>query len=47
MASIDSATQQNAAMVEESTAGAMSLAEEAQHLRQAIAQFNTGTVMRI
>lgn len=43
MVGIDSATQQNAAMVEESTAGAMSLAEEAQHLRQAIAQFNTGS----
>ena len=38
---IDSATQQNAAMVEESSAGAMSLSEEAQHLRRAIAQFNT------
>ena len=44
MAGIDSATQQNAAMVEESTAGAMSLAEEAQHLRQAIAQFKTSAV---
>jgi methyl-accepting chemotaxis protein len=42
MTGLDSATQQNVAMVEESTASAMSLAEEAQHLRSAIAQFNTG-----
>ena len=43
MAGLDQATQQNAAMVEESAAGGMSLAEEAQHLRSAIAQFNTGS----
>ncbi len=43
MNDIDRTTQRNAAMVEESSAGAMCLAEEAQHLRQAIAQFETGT----
>ena len=39
MQSIDRSTQQNAAMVEESAAGALSLAEEAQRLRAAIAEF--------
>jgi methyl-accepting chemotaxis protein len=39
MVGIDQATQQNAAMVEESAAGAMSLAEETQHLRSAVSVF--------
>jgi methyl-accepting chemotaxis protein len=39
MAGIDQATQQNAAMVEESAAGAMSLSDETRHLREAIAVF--------
>ena len=39
MQGIDRSTQQNAAMVEESAAGALSLAEEAQRLRAAIAEF--------
>jgi methyl-accepting chemotaxis protein len=39
MGSIDQATQQNAAMVEESAAGAWSLAQETQHLRSALAVF--------
>jgi methyl-accepting chemotaxis protein len=39
MVGIDQATQQNAAMVEESAAGAMSLSDETQHLRQALAVF--------
>lgn len=39
MGSIDQATQQNAAMVEESAAGAWSLAQETQHLRIALAVF--------
>lgn len=36
---IDQATQQNAAMVEESAAGALSLAQETQHLRTAVQVF--------
>jgi methyl-accepting chemotaxis protein len=36
---LDQATQQNAAMVEESAAGATSLAQETQNLRQAVAVF--------
>jgi methyl-accepting chemotaxis protein len=36
---IDQATQQNAAMVEESAAGALSLAQETQHLRSAVQVF--------
>jgi methyl-accepting chemotaxis protein len=39
MGGIDQATQQNAAMVEESAAGALSLAEETRHLRSALAVF--------
>jgi methyl-accepting chemotaxis protein len=39
MEGIDEATQQNAAMVEESAAGTRSLAEEAGHLRAALAVF--------
>ena len=39
MAGIDQATQQNAAMVEESAAGAMSLADETQQLRSAVSVF--------
>ncbi|MBC7918937.1 MAG: HAMP domain-containing protein [Rhodoferax sp.] len=39
MGGIDQATQQNAAMVEESAAGAESLAEEANHLRAAVSAF--------
>jgi methyl-accepting chemotaxis protein len=42
MVGIDQATQQNAAMVEESAAGAMSLSDETQHLRQALAVFKLG-----
>jgi methyl-accepting chemotaxis protein len=42
MVGIDQATQQNAAMVEESAAGALSLSEETQHLRHALAVFNLG-----
>jgi methyl-accepting chemotaxis protein len=42
MGGIDQATQQNAAMVEESAAGAMSLAEETQHLRSAVSVFKLG-----
>jgi methyl-accepting chemotaxis protein len=39
MTGIDQATQQNAAMVEESAAGAMSLSEETLRLRQALEGF--------
>jgi methyl-accepting chemotaxis protein len=39
MNGIDQATQLNAAMVEESAAGAISLAEETQHLRSAVSVF--------
>lgn len=39
MGGIDQATQQNAAMVEESAAGAMNLHEETSHLQRAIALF--------
>lgn len=39
MGGIDQATQQNAAMVEESAAGAESLAKEASHLREAVSRF--------
>jgi methyl-accepting chemotaxis protein len=42
MGGIDQATQQNAAMVEESAAGAISLAEETQHLRSAVSVFKLG-----
>jgi methyl-accepting chemotaxis protein len=42
MAGIDQATQENAAMVEESAAGALSLAQETQHLRSAVAVFKLG-----
>jgi methyl-accepting chemotaxis protein len=42
MGGIDQATQQNAAMVEESAAGATSLALETQHLRSAVAVFKLG-----
>lgn len=42
MVGIDQATQQNAAMVEESAAGALSLSDETQHLRQALAVFKLG-----
>jgi methyl-accepting chemotaxis protein len=38
---MDQTTQQNAAMVEETTAASHSLAEEAQNLAQMIAQFST------
>jgi methyl-accepting chemotaxis protein len=37
--SVDQATQQNAAMVQESAAGAQSLSEETQHLRSAVSVF--------
>lgn len=40
---MDRMTQQNAAMVEESTAAARSLAEEARDLSQLVAQFRTGS----
>ncbi|MEK9952825.1 MAG: methyl-accepting chemotaxis protein, partial [Curvibacter sp.] len=36
---MDQATQQNAALVEESTAAAMSLREQAQHLNQLVGTF--------
>jgi methyl-accepting chemotaxis protein len=39
MGGLDQATQQNAAMVEESAAGATSLAYETQNLRHAVAVF--------
>ena len=39
MGGLDQATQENAAMVEESAAGATSLAQETQNLRQAVAVF--------
>ena len=39
MGGLDQATQQNAAMVEESAAGATSLDQQTQHLRQAVATF--------
>ena len=39
MRAVDASTQQNAAMVEESAAAAMSLREEAEHLMRAIEQF--------
>jgi methyl-accepting chemotaxis protein len=39
MGGLDQATQQNAAMVEESAAGATSLEQETQHLRRAVAVF--------
>ncbi len=39
MGGLDEATQQNAAMVEESAAGAASLAQETQHLRRAVGVF--------
>jgi methyl-accepting chemotaxis protein len=39
---MDQGTQQNAAMVEESTAAAHSLAREAEALFQLLGQFNTG-----
>jgi methyl-accepting chemotaxis protein len=42
MGGLDQATQQNAAMVEESAAGAQSLAQETQHLRSAVAVFKLG-----
>ena len=42
MVGIDEATQQNAAMVEESAAGAMSLREQTHHLRQALQGFKLG-----
>jgi methyl-accepting chemotaxis protein len=42
MGGIDQATQQNAAMVEESAAGAQSLVEQANHLRSAVAAFKLG-----
>ncbi len=42
MGGIDQATQQNAAMVEESAAGALSLAQETQHLRRAVSVFKLG-----
>jgi methyl-accepting chemotaxis protein len=42
MGGIDQATQQNAAMVEESAAGAMSLSEEVTHLRGAVSVFKLG-----
>ncbi|HCX82455.1 MAG: hypothetical protein A3E00_02825 [Curvibacter sp. RIFCSPHIGHO2_12_FULL_63_18] len=43
MAGIDQATQQNAAMVEESAAGTMSLAQETQQLRTAVRVFQLDT----
>ena len=43
MQGIDAATQQNAAMVQESAAGAHSLAEEAAHLDRAVAVFRVRT----
>jgi len=42
MDGLDDATQQNAAMVQESAAGASSLALETQHLRKAVAVFKLG-----
>ena len=39
VAQMDKMTQQNAAMVQESAAGAMSLTDETQHLRTALAVF--------
>lgn len=42
MGSVDQATQQNAAMVEESAAATLSLARETQHLRRAVAVFKLG-----
>jgi methyl-accepting chemotaxis protein len=44
IAQIDAVTQQNAALVEETTAAAESLSTEANHLRQNMSFFNTGTV---
>jgi methyl-accepting chemotaxis protein len=46
MGGIDRATQQNAAMVEESAAGAMSLNEETGHLRRAISLFKLDSSFR-
>ncbi|MCD7109520.1 methyl-accepting chemotaxis protein [Rhizobium sp. DKSPLA3] len=43
---MDQVTQQNAAMVEESTAASATLAGEAQRLRTLIAQFELGTALR-
>ena len=42
VAHLDQMTQQNAALVEESTAAASSLREQAQHLAQAVAVFHVG-----
>jgi methyl-accepting chemotaxis protein len=42
MGGLDQTTQQNAAMVEESAAGAQSLAQETQQLRSAVAVFKLG-----
>ncbi len=42
MNQMDQVTQQNAAMVEETTAASMTLAEEAQHLEQMARRFRTG-----
>jgi methyl-accepting chemotaxis protein len=42
MGAIEQATQQNAAMVEESAAGALSLAQETQYLRSAVSVFKLG-----
>jgi methyl-accepting chemotaxis protein len=43
MGGLDEATQQNAAMVEESAAGAASLAQETQQLRRAVAVFTVNS----
>ena len=44
IAQIDTVTQQNAALVEETTAAAESLSTEANHLRQNMSFFNTGSI---
>jgi methyl-accepting chemotaxis protein len=43
---MDQMTQQNAAMVEESTAASHSLAQEAEKLTSLVGQFNTGDTTR-
>lgn len=44
---IDEVTQQNAALVEETTAAALSLSNEAKHLHENMAFFNTGYVAKL
>jgi methyl-accepting chemotaxis protein len=45
MAEIDKVTQENAALVEETTAAAESLSTEADHLKENMGFFNTGAVV--